>query len=127
MEHGILSHDLLTFNFYEKMKLLQRMHMNFEPIVCQYGPNFKIAYVIPCRNLQIHTGSCKHMTIRLLVPQSNENEAVYCQSCAKLANKVSDDVLRRRTAPGSKVPNTNPTDDEKLVKLDRFQKERKKC
>jgi hypothetical protein len=79
MEHGILSHDLLTFNFYEKMKLLQRMHMHFEPIVCQYGPNFKIAYVIPCRNLQIHTGSCKHMTIRLLVPQSNENEAVMCK------------------------------------------------
>jgi hypothetical protein len=38
---------------------------------------------------------------------------------------VSDDVLlRKRTAPDSKIPNTNLTDDEKLVKLERLKRNR---
>ena len=126
MERGI-AHDVLTVKFYDYIKLLQRIHMNFKPIRCQFGDNFRNAYVFPCRNLQVQKETCQLMTIRLRYCISDENEPVYCHICSKLAKKkLEDATIRRRTAPDSRVSITDLTDDEKLEKLARLQQERTK-
>jgi hypothetical protein len=35
-QNGI-AHELLTVKFYTYIKLLQRIHMNFDPFFCQFG------------------------------------------------------------------------------------------
>ena len=125
MMHGI-EDELLTTKFFDYIGLLQRMHKDFKPIVCQFGSNLKNAYVFPCPNHQIPNDTCHRMTIRLTFPtKSYQNEPLYCQTCSKLAKKVSVDVpIRRRTAPDSRVPSTHLTEYEKVEKINRLQQER---
>jgi hypothetical protein len=121
MQHGI-SHELLTVKFIEYMKFLQRMHRNFEPIVCRFGPDTtRKAYVHPCPDL-LNDATCEYFSIRQYCLQTNQ---VCCPVCQKMARKVSEDVMvRRRTAPDSRVPTTHLNEEEMREKIHRLQQER---
>jgi hypothetical protein len=126
LQHGI-GQELLTSKFYDCIEQLQRIHVNFDPIVCQYGNDFKNAYVYPCPNVhQRNHDACQFMTIRLILKKKGKENDVYCQTCARLArNRLVDVNEKRRTAPDSRVPIAYLSIDELHEKMGRLQQDRK--
>jgi hypothetical protein len=101
-QHGI-GQELLTSKFSEMIRILQCIHRNFDPIVCQQGIGIELKnlYVFPCPNLQVQNETCELMTIRQRFP----TEPVYCQTCTRMErNRLADVHEKRRTAPDSRVP-----------------------
>jgi hypothetical protein len=120
-QNGI-AQELLTSKFYTYIKLLQRIHMNFDPIVCQFGIELKNAYVYPCPNVQQRNhDTCQLVTIRLILKKKGKENDVYCQTCARLARNRLVDVEKRRTAPDSRVPISYLSIDELHEKMGRQQ------
>jgi hypothetical protein len=118
LQYGI-GQEVLTSKFYECINQLQRIHRNFDPIVCQFGSDFNNAYVFPCpgTNQDNHDTPCQLLTIRLYL-KGNEND-VYCQTCGRMERKRLADVNeKRRTAPDSRVPIAYLSNAEKNEKID---------
>ena len=91
LQHGI-GQELLTSKFYDCIEQLQRIHRNFDPIVCQHGLDSKTAYVFPCPNVQRDHDACQLVTIRLILKKKGNENDVYCQTCARMERKQLVDV-----------------------------------
>jgi hypothetical protein len=84
MQHGI-SDELLTIKFSAMVKILQCIHRNFEPILCQHGSDFKNVYVYPCpgTNQDNHDTPCQLLTIRLYLQKKGYELPDLCKNGKK--------------------------------------------
>jgi hypothetical protein len=106
------------------MKILQRMHRNFDPILCRFGSDSKRAKSLVVHpsvpdlvNERDHIMPLLHNNPTVL--STNQHSVLAVQS-VKMAERVSEDVVvRRRTAPADciRVLSTHLNDNEKLEKM----------